>query len=67
MSNKQKAAILLIALGPDISSEIFKHLREDEMDKLTLEIANQSLFIGSAHNGRINGRNITAANNGPVT
>ena len=41
MSNKQKAAILLIALGPDISSQVFKHLREEEMDKLTLEIANQ--------------------------
>jgi len=41
MTNKQKAAILLIALGPDASSQIFKYLREDEIDKLTLEIANQ--------------------------
>ena len=41
MTNKQKAAILLIALGPDVSSQIFKYLREDEIDKLTLEIANQ--------------------------
>ena len=41
LSNKQKAAILLIALGPDISSQIFKYLREEEIDKLTLEIANQ--------------------------
>lgn len=41
MSNKQKAAILLIALGPDASSQIFKYLREEEIDKLTLEIANQ--------------------------
>lgn len=41
LSGKQKAAILLIALGPDISSQVLKHLREDEIEKLTLEIANQ--------------------------
>lgn len=38
----QKSAILLIALGPDKSSKIFKHLREDEIEQLTLEIANTS-------------------------
>ena len=31
----------MIALGPDIASQIFKFLREEEIDKLTLEIANQ--------------------------
>ncbi len=36
----QKAAVLLIALGPEKSSMIFKHLREDEIEQLTLEIAN---------------------------
>ncbi len=36
----QKAAILLIALGPERSSTIFKHLKEDEIEQLTLEIAN---------------------------
>lgn len=36
----QKAAILLIALGPDKSSNVFKHLNEDEIEQLTLEIAN---------------------------
>ena len=41
LSGKQKAAILLIALGPDASAQIFKHLREEEIEKLTLEIANQ--------------------------
>lgn len=41
LSNKQKAAILLISLGPDISAQVFKHLREDEIEKLTLEIASQ--------------------------
>ena len=36
----QKAAILLISLGPEMSSQIFKHLKEDEIEELTLEIAN---------------------------
>ena len=36
----QKAAILLIALGPERSADIFKHLKEDEIEDLTLEIAN---------------------------
>lgn len=36
----QKAAILLIALGPEKSSLIFKHLKEEEIEDLTLEIAN---------------------------
>lgn len=39
-SGLQKAAILLIALGPEKSASIFKHLKEDEIEELTLEIAN---------------------------
>ncbi|MCR5715405.1 MAG: flagellar motor switch protein FliG [Lachnospiraceae bacterium] len=40
MGGVQKAAILLIALGPEKSSLIFKHLKEEEIEELTLEIAN---------------------------
>ena len=40
MSGLQKAAILLIALGPEKSAMIFKHLKEEEIEELTLEIAN---------------------------
>ncbi len=36
----QKAAILLISLGPDKAATIFRHLKEDEIEQLTLEIAN---------------------------
>ena len=36
----QKAAILLIALGPEKAAAIFKHLKEEEIEELTLEIAN---------------------------
>lgn len=37
---KTKAAMLLIALGPERSAEIFKNLKEEEIEELTLEIAN---------------------------
>ena len=40
LTGLQKSAILLIALGPDKSATIFKHLKEDEIEELTLEIAN---------------------------
>jgi len=40
ISGREKAAMLLIALGPERSAEIFKHLKEDEIEQLTLEIAN---------------------------
>ncbi len=40
MIGVQKAAVLLIALGPEKSASIFKHLKEDEIETLTLEIAN---------------------------
>ncbi len=39
ISNKQKAAILLISLGPEVAANVYKHLREDEIEQLTLEIA----------------------------
>lgn len=40
LTGKQKAAILLITLGPEYSALIFKHLSEDEVEEITLEIAN---------------------------
>lgn len=39
LTGKQKAAILLITLGPDLSAQVFKHLSEEEIEKLTLEIS----------------------------
>ncbi len=35
----KKAAMLMVALGPEISSEIFKHLSDNEIERMTLEIA----------------------------
>ena len=40
LTGREKAAILLISLGPDKSAKIFKHLQDDEIEELTLEIAN---------------------------
>ena len=40
LNGVQKAAILLITLGPDKAANVFKHLKEDEIEQLTLEIAN---------------------------
>jgi len=39
LTGKQKAAIFLVTLGAEVSSEVFKHLREDEIEVLTFEIA----------------------------
>ena len=39
LTGRQKAAIFLVTLGSEISAEIFKHLREDEIEQLTFEIA----------------------------
>ncbi|OLN22791.1 flagellar motor switch protein FliG [Domibacillus antri] len=39
LTGKQKAAILLISLGPDYSASVYKHLSEEEIEKLTLEIS----------------------------
>lgn len=40
VSGLEKAAVLLISLGPERSANIFKHLKEEEIEQLTLEIAN---------------------------
>src|SRR6056297_3385473 len=39
LNGRQKAAIFLVTLGSEISSEIFKQLREDEIETLNFEIA----------------------------
>ncbi|MBP5463578.1 MAG: flagellar motor switch protein FliG [Treponema sp.] len=39
LTGRQKAAIFLVALGSEVSSDVMKHLREDEVETLTFEIA----------------------------
>lgn len=40
LSGKQKAAVMLISLGTELSAKVLKSLREDEIEDLTMEIAN---------------------------
>jgi len=39
LTGRKKAAIFLISLGSEVSAEIFKHLNQEEIEQLTLEIA----------------------------
>ena len=39
LTGRQKAAIFLVSVGSDVSAEVMKHLREDEVETLTFEIA----------------------------
>jgi flagellar motor switch protein FliG len=39
LTGRQKAGVFLIAIGNDVATEIFKHLREDEIEQITFEIA----------------------------
>jgi flagellar motor switch protein FliG len=40
LSGRQKAAILLISMGREASSKVFNHLPDEEIEQLTLAIAN---------------------------
>lgn len=39
LSGRQKAAMLLVAIGPDQAAEVFKYLKEDEIEQVSMEIA----------------------------
>ena len=39
----RKAAILMVALGPEACAKIFKNMREDEIENITLEVARRRL------------------------
>ncbi len=40
INGRKKAAILLVSMGSDVSASIFEHLSDEEIEELTLEIAN---------------------------
>lgn len=40
MTPQQKAAVALIALGPEVSAHVLKGIPESELEKITIEIAN---------------------------
>jgi flagellar motor switch protein FliG len=39
LPGRKKAAVLLVSLGPDRAAEVFKHLRDEEIESLSLEMA----------------------------
>jgi flagellar motor switch protein FliG len=39
LTGRQKAAVFIVSLGQEVASEVMKHLREDEVEQLTFEIA----------------------------
>ena len=39
LTNRKKAAILLVALGADTASQVFQHLTPDEIESLSVEVA----------------------------
>jgi len=41
LTSKQKAAQVVISLGADVASSIYKHLAEDDIEKITYEITKQ--------------------------
>lgn len=45
LTGKNKAAILLIALGPERSANLFSYMHEDEIESLTLEIASMQRIL----------------------
>ncbi len=40
LSGRQKAAILIIAIGVESASQIFKHMKDKDIERLSVEIAN---------------------------
>src|SRR5689334_1161591 len=39
LTNKQKAAVLLMIIGPESAGTVVRHLGEDHIESLTLEVA----------------------------
>ncbi|WP_062231745.1 flagellar motor switch protein FliG [Fictibacillus sp. FJAT-27399] len=39
LNGKEKAAMLMISMGPDVAARVYKHLNEDEIQRLTLHIS----------------------------
>ncbi|MGI9658778.1 MAG: flagellar motor switch protein FliG, partial [Gaiellaceae bacterium] len=39
LNGRQKAAVLCVSLGPDNAAQIFKHLNDDVIEQLTVEMA----------------------------
>lgn len=43
LTGRQKAAILMLALGPDLASKVLKHVSKESFEKLSVEIFNTKI------------------------
>ena len=48
VKGRRKAAVLLISLGTERAAQVFKHLRDDEIEALSLEMAKLQRVDGRA-------------------
>ncbi|MCS6948882.1 MAG: flagellar motor switch protein FliG [bacterium] len=39
LSSRQKAAVMIVAMGPEVAGKVLRHLDEEEVEQITLEIA----------------------------
>jgi flagellar motor switch protein FliG len=39
LPGREKAAVLLVSLGPERAADVFKHLKDEEIEALSLEMA----------------------------
>jgi flagellar motor switch protein FliG len=54
LSNKQKAATLLMVLGPEAAGNVVRHLNEDHIETLSLEVARLDRVAPEQREGVIN-------------
>ena len=50
LANRTKAAILLMAMGPEVCGRIFQHLSDDEVEMLTIELAKLGMVHAAERN-----------------
>ena len=45
-TGREKAAMFIISIGPERSAEVFKHLKEEEIEQLTRDIKHKDSYSG---------------------
>ena len=50
LSGRKKAAILLVALGPEAAAEVYKNLSDSEIEQITVEIASLGSLVPDTAN-----------------
>jgi len=40
ITGRKKAAILMVTLGPEVAADVYRNLTDEEIEQITLEVAN---------------------------